>query len=129
MENFLSGVFEKQSKSDYTYDAQGNLLQNITSAADANGNYSPAVTISDTYDNSRLTFANFGDDGFVVNGLGEETVSPNNIVKKVQTGTGTNVTLTFTQLQYNSFNRPISGNIVVTPVPPGYTLAFTYFYQ
>ncbi len=127
LENFITGVFEKSLKSNYTYDAQGNLLTNVTSNA-TNGVYTPATTITNTYD-SHLSPANIGDDAFVITALGEEAVSVNNIIKKVQTGSGFNLTITMSQQQFNSLNRSTSGVISVTPVPPGYTLNYTYFYQ
>ena len=128
-ENFITGVMEKQSKSNYAYDAQGNLLTNTTLIADpVTGNYSPGITITNTYD-SHLAPASFGDDAFIVRGISEESISPNHLVKKVQTGSGTNLVLTMSQFQFNSFDRPVSETIAFTPIPPGYTLTVTYFYQ
>ncbi len=97
-ENFITGVMEKLSKSNYTYDAQGNLITNTLSTPGATGNYILAVTISNSYD-SHLAPASFGDDAFIVRGLSEESVSINHIIKKVQTGSGTDFTITMSQFQ------------------------------
>jgi hypothetical protein len=128
-ENFITGVMEKQSKYNYTYDAQGNLVTNVALITDpTTGSYVPGFTITNSYD-SHLAPASFGDDAFVVRGLSDESVSPNHLVKKIQTGSGIDVTLTMSQFQFNSFNRPTAEVIAFTPVPPGYTLTATYFYQ
>jgi len=128
-ENFLTGVMEKQSKSTYTYDAQGNLLTNTTLILDpVTMTYIPGFTITNSYD-SHLAPASFGDDAFIVKGISEESISPNHLIKKVQTGSGTDMMLTMSQFQFNSFNRPTAEVIAFTPVPPGYTLTVSYFYQ
>lgn len=128
-ENFITGMMEKQSKNNYTYDAQGNLLTNVTSIADpVTGSYAPGFTITNSYD-SHLAPANFGDEAFIVKGLNDESVSPNHIIKKVQIGSGTDLTITMSQYQFNTSNRPTSELLSVTPVPPGYTLMVSYFYQ
>jgi hypothetical protein len=128
-ENIITGGYGKAFKSVFTYDAQGNLLTNVTSAPDpVTGIYAPVITITNTYD-SHLAPATFGDDAYVVRGLSEESVSPNHLIKKVQTGGGTNVNLTMSQFQFNTSDRPTSEVISFTPVPPGYTLKVSYFYQ
>ena len=128
-ENFITGTMNRQSKSSYTYDAQGNLLTNTTLIADPlTGVYSPGITITNSYD-AHLAPASFGDDAFIVRGLSEESVSHNHLIKKVQTGSGTDITLTMSQFQFNSSDRPTAEVIAFTPVPPGYTLTVTYFYQ
>lgn len=129
IENIFVGGMIKQSKSSYTYDAQGNLITNTTLTADpVTGVYAPAITITNSYD-SHLAPASFGDDAFIVKGISEESVSPNHLIKKVQTGSGTDVTLTMSQFQFNSSDRPTAEVIAFTPVPPGYTLTVSYFYQ
>lgn len=128
LQNFITGVYEKQTKNIYTYDAPGNLISSVVNTPDANGNYTPALTITNTYD-SHLAAETLGDDAFVLTSLGEEATSVNNLTKKSQSGSGSNVTLTISQQQFNSTNRPISGLITATPIPPGYTLKYTYFYQ
>lgn len=128
LQNFITGVYEKQSKNNYTYDAPGNLITSVVNTPDAGGNYTPVLTISNTYD-SHLAAETLGDDAFVVTSLGEEATSVNNLTKKMQSGSGSNVTLTITQQQFNITNRPTSGLITATPIPPGYTLKYTYYYQ
>lgn len=128
-ENFITGGMEKQSKSTYTYDAQGNLVTNTTLIADpVTGAYAPGFTITNSYD-SHLAAAAFGDDAFIVRGISEESVSPNHLIKKVQTGSGIDMTLTMSQFQFNTFNRPTAEVITFTPIPPGYILTVSYFYQ
>jgi len=129
IENIFLGGWTKQSKSTYTYDAQGNLLTNVTVTADPlTGAYTPAFTITNTYD-THLAPASFGDDAFIVKGISEESVSPKHLVKKVQTGSGIDVTIAMSQFQFNSYDRPVSETFSFTPVPPGYTLMVSYFYQ
>ncbi len=128
-ENFITGAMMKQSKSSYTYDAQGNLITNTTLTADPNtGIYAPGFVITNSYD-SHLAPASFGDEAFIVRGLSEESVSANHLIKKVQTGSALDITLTMSQFQFNSYNRPTAEVIAFTPVPPGYTLKVTYYYQ
>lgn len=128
-ENFITGVMMKQSKSSYTYDAQGNLVTNTTLTADPiTGIYAPGLVITNSYD-AHLAPASFGDESFIVRGLSEESVSANHLIKKVQTGSGLDITLTMSQFQFNSYNRPTAEVIAFTPVPPGYTLSISYFYQ
>lgn len=127
-ENFLTGVLQKQSKSTFTYDAAGNLVTMIYSIADALGNYSMSVTATYTYDSHKAP-ATLSEEAFLVTGIGEETVSVNNITKKVQQGSGTDITYDFSQQVFNSSDRTTSGIITITPVPPGYTVSYTYYYQ
>ena len=128
-ENFITGAMMKQSKSTYTYDTQGNLVTNTSLIADpVTGVYAPGFIITNSYD-SHLAPASFGDDAFIIRGLSEESVSTNHLIKKVQTGSGINITLTMSQFQFNSSDRPTAEVIAFTPVPPGYTLTVTYYYQ
>jgi hypothetical protein len=129
IENIFAGGWMKQSKSTYTYDAQGNLITNSTVTADPlTGVYGPAFTITNSYD-SHLAAASFGDEAFIVKGISEESVSAKHLIKKVQTGSGTDNTITMSEFQFNTYDRPTSETITFAMGSSGYTLKASYFYQ
>lgn len=132
-ESFVSGTMELSSRETYTYDGLGNLLTATNSTADPiTGVLAPAGTTTMTFGAGKAP-AVMGEECFII--LSPENGSPNIVTKKVQSGnagggnvTGT-ITATATVTTTNSFGRPTKGSILVTPVPPGYTLNYTYYYQ
>ncbi len=125
----LSGTFEPLSKQQYTYDAQGNVLKITNFQADfITGAYTEISASTNTYDQNKPAYT-FGEEAFVIFGL--ETTSKNNLVKTITNtgGSGNTYTITFTQLQFNSFNRPTQALLGVAPQPPDYNMRIFYFYK
>jgi hypothetical protein len=132
-ESLVSGMIELQAQETYTYDTNGNLLTTNTSMADPfTGVLSPIGNTTMTY-NTHKGPSKLGEEAYII--LSPENASPNYINTKIQTGTsgGGGVTGTITaslsNTQYNSFDRPTKGTISTSPVPPGYVLLYTYYYQ
>jgi hypothetical protein len=132
-ENIVTGNLDLQAKETYTYDASGNVLTTNNSIADpVTGVLAPAGTTTMTYtaDKPPVTM---GEEAYII--LAPENTSVNNYTTKIQSGnsgggsvTGT-ITGTVTVQQKNSFGRPTKGSISTIPVPPGYVINFTYYYQ
>lgn len=133
-ENILTGTMDIQAKETYAYDANGNLLSATNSIADPiSGVLAPAGTTTMTYNTSAKPPAVLGEESYII--LAPENISVNRLTKKVQSGnagggsiSGT-MTATASVTQSNSFGRPTTGSISTTPVPPGYVLNYTYYYQ
>lgn len=124
-----NGTMERFSKETYQYDANGNVtVVNAFTADILSGAYSPSGTSTYTFD-GRKAAVTLGDESYAV--LGTFNVSKNNAWKVVSNAvsSGTTYTATYTDLVFNSFNRPSSGTLTVTPMPPGYVNKIIYFYQ
>ncbi len=137
-ENILSSVMASSSKQAFTYDAAGNLVKAVSDIADLfTGTYGTQQTIlTQQYDNHKAA-AVLGEESFIVSqfmGLS----SPSNMVKTTteyktagvatQTSSGT-----FTQFQFNTFDRPtvlMVTAVSTTPVGTNSTTSnATYYYQ
>lgn len=132
-ESIITGTMDISFKETYTYDANGNVTNVSAQMADPiTGTMSNAGSTVMTYNTHKSPWT-IGDEAFII--LSPENTSVNYTDKKVQSGnagggnvSGT-VTGTLTNTQYNSFDRPSKGTITTTPMPPGYIINYTYYYQ
>lgn len=132
-ESILTGTMDISTKETYTYDANGNVTTVSAQMADLlTGTMSNAGSTVMTYNTHKSPWT-IGDEAFII--LSPENTAVNYADKKVQSGaagggsvSGT-VTGTLTNTQYNSFDRPTKGTITTTPMPPGYVINYSYYYQ
>jgi hypothetical protein len=127
LENFLTGLWEKQFKTTYAYDALSNLTTVVAYSPDASGTYTVGSTTTNTYD-SHLSPLTLNEEVFLMSGIGLEVLSVNHIITKTINGSGQSGVFTFSQTQYNSFNRPVSETLTATGTV-ALTAKTTYFYQ
>jgi len=130
-ESFIDffGLLTPTGKEAYTYDANGNITLINVLAPNGSGGYDPSITVTYTF-NSKKSAITLGEESFIV--IGAANVSKNDatmVVNDATAGGGTSYTGTYSQQQYNSFNRPTSAKLSLTPQPPGYDVAVSYFYQ
>jgi hypothetical protein len=132
-ESLLTGTMAMSAKESYTYDANGNVTGVTADSVDPiTGVLVPAGSTTMTY-NSHKSPVTMGDEAFLI--LAPENSSVNFYSTKVQSGTaggggvsGT-ITGTLSNTVFNSYDRPTKGTITTTPMPPGYVLNYTYYYQ
>ncbi len=132
-ESFFSTGYELSRKETNTYDAAGNITKLVASVY-SGGVLSQTSTGTYTYD-SHKAVAVIGDEAFIVPLQG--AISPNNMIKSVQSYTASGETATTTttlsQLSFNSFDRLYKCNLTSTLVAPNnnqtITGVLTYFYQ
>lgn len=125
----IIGTLTHTTRETFTYDANGNLLADSVFTPDGSGGFDLGSVAKNTYTTHKC-MAQLGDESYMV--ISAENVSPNTPNIKVvdaTAGGGTTYTSTFTQFQYNSFDRPVQANLSVTPKPPGYDMKLTFFYQ
>lgn len=119
----------ESSKNTYTYDANGNLTIDSLYSPDGSGGYDVDGVTKYTYNTHKNAVVAGEAESMTV--LGASNVSPNYITKMEvsSAGAGTSYTTTVSGITYNSFDRPVLSTLSVTPVPPGYTMKVTFFYQ
>ena len=119
---------QQSAKETYEYDANGNVTTVKSYSPDGAGGYDLTATSTYTFDSHR-SMITLGEESFLV--LGAVNVSPKNFTKQVtnDVASGTTYTTVFTNIQFNSFNRPKSGTLKTTPQPPGYDVKLTMYYQ
>jgi len=114
-------------KETYTYDANGNVPTLTTFSPDGAGGWDLASTVTSTFD-SHKTSVVLGEESYII--LGATNVSKNNATKVDNSVVaGNSYTGTYSQQQFNSFNRPTQSSLSVTPQPPGYDLKLLFYYQ
>jgi hypothetical protein len=123
------GSMEPTNKNTFTYDANGNLLVNTQYNADVlTGVYTQSAATTNTFGTHKAGLT-LGEEAMI--SLDPVNLSKNEMVKQVTNAvqSGSTYTSTFSEQQYNAFDRPIKATLNVTPQPPGYTNKLTYFYQ
>lgn len=125
--DFIGGM-SPSSKQLYEYDASGNVITITDQVPDGFGGYDDDATTDINYDGHKNAIV-LGEESYII--LGASNTSPLNPVKQVSNAvsSGTTYTTTFSNATFNSFNRPRTADLKVTPVPPGYQMKLTYFYQ
>jgi hypothetical protein len=117
------------TKEEYQYDAGGNIKTVTSYTADFfTGAYFQGGQLTYTFDTHKAA-AVLGEEAFSIIGAGN--ISKNNITKLITNNvtSGTTYTATVTTSSFNSYDRPIQSNFVVTPQPPGYNQKVEYYYQ
>ncbi|MCB0742177.1 MAG: hypothetical protein R2796_08375 [Chitinophagaceae bacterium] len=124
----LLGSYEPNTKVMYQYDASGNITEIQLFSSDGAGGYDLTSTTTYTFDGHKNAVT-LGEECYIV--IGADNVCVNNPIKKVvdDMGGGFSFTGVFSQLQFNSFDKPIQSELSLTPKPPGYDLKNLYFYQ
>ena len=119
----------ESSKETFTYDANGNLTIDSLYSPDGSGGYDVDGVTKYTYNTHKNAVVAGEAESMTV--LGASNVSPNYINKMEvnSASAGTSYTTTVSGVTYNSFDRPSASTFSVTPVPPGYTMKLTFFYQ
>ena len=125
----IFGFLTHATRETYKYDANGNLVADSIFSPDGAGGFDLVAVSSNTF-NSHKNSVVLGEESYVV--IGASNVSKNFPVTSItdaSAGGGTSYTGTFSQIQYNSFDRPSQGSLAVTPQPPGYNMKLFFFYQ
>jgi len=122
------GFISQTSRETFTYDANGNLTIDSVYTPDGSGGFDPGSVTTYTYSNHKNAVV-LGEESYAV--IGPANVSPNYYTVMVTNAvsSGTTYTTTNSQTNYNSYDRPSETSLTVTPVPPGYDLKLTFFYQ
>jgi RHS Repeat len=121
------GSVSASGKEAYVYDANGNVTTITDYSPDGAGGYDVSSTTTSTYD-SHKNAVTLAEESYIV--LGAANTSKNNPVTQVTNAAGgTSYTGTFSQQQFNSFNRPTQSSLSVMPQPPGYNVKLLYYYQ
>ena len=113
----------------YQYDASGNLTTDSVFIPDGLGGFDLGSVATSTYTTHKNAVV-LEEESYVV--LGASNVSVNFASGSSTDASGiggTSFTGTFSQVQYNSFDRPTQANLSVTPQPPGYELKMLFYYQ
>lgn len=120
------GTASHTARETFQYDANGNVTNETVLIPDGLGGFDPGSVSTYTF-TTHKNAAVLGEESYVV--LGVSNVSPNYPASKVSDAAGMNTTATFSQVQYNSFDRPTQANLSVTPQPPGYDAKVLFYYQ
>lgn len=121
------GTMEPAAKETYEYDGNGNVTK-ISMFQHDGTSYSLASVQTITY-SSHKSPVTLGEECVII--LGVINSAKNNIAQIVinNVAAGQTNTVVASNMEYNSFDRPIKGTLTVNPIPPGYVNNVTYFYQ
>jgi hypothetical protein len=122
------GTMDPESKQDYQYDANGNVLKITDFNTDFNGGYTQSAVTTNTFGTHKAAVI-LGEESYIV--LGAANVSKNNLAQDVTNAvaSGTTYTTVVSQQQFNSFDRPSQEIMTVNSQPTPLAHKIFYFYQ
>ncbi len=124
----LFGFVVHTVRETYTYDANGNILTQTALSPNGTGGFDPVSVATHVY-STHKNMVVLGEESYIA--IGAANVSKNfaTSISMTSSGGAGSYTSTFSQVAYNSFDRPREATVTVTPQPPGYTMKVTMFYQ